>query len=260
MGLRMKPTNVFSFPKDARVSFKFISIGVIDGCIFDPKLPVGMISRIDSFSGIVNPEVPIDTKEVTYSVECHNDHSRSNKLLFYAAVISSVKMNYIKASFWIPRVQDTLDCAVKHDPFYNSDLIRTLEKFDSRINNPFTENGKWFGLGPKFSDYWGVEYTGFFQINSIEPYTFSVKAQHGVWIEIDDDEVISTTGCTLFENTTYKSVSIDKSVGLYPIRILYFHNRGGSGLEISYRVGSSVSQLLDIKTLGYGILYLIFNS
>lgn len=250
--LRMFPTNYFNFPKGAHIYFQFISTGVIESCLFTPDLPKGLTSNYNEIKGRILPGVPIDQVTTEYSVQCKNSHSISNKLFFYAAVISGIKANGIKASFWVPSVTGELDCNEKYDPFFNKNLIRSTEAYVNTVQHQYSENVKWNGLGSKFTEYWGVEYYGYITVAVSGDYNFKIKSQHGVWIEINGQEVISAPGCRQYNDTFQsKAISLTENEP-YPIRILYFHNRGGSGLEIEFKVGDQVSRPLSIEVLGYG--------
>lgn len=249
---RIFPTNRFNFPINAYVHFKFLSTGLIRECIISPKLPEGLDYDYDGFYGKISDINKPDFIGKEYSIECRNEYSIANKLYFYAGIIDGVNNNAIKASFWVPILSSELDCREKYDPFFDSNLKISTQKYVDNIQKPFSESVKWEGLGPKFTEYWGVVYEGYITIPANGKYKFYVKSQHGVWIEINGEETVSAPGCRLYNDEQYDTTEIELDNDVYPIRILYFHNGGGSGLEIFYSYNNQANQTLNIGNLGYG--------
>lgn len=247
--LRIFPTDTFNFPIGAKIHYQYLSSGKIDRCEISPKLPEGLDSSFDRLKGIVLGVNNISSTQ-KYTVTCRNDYSISNEMNFYAAVVAAIKEGFIKANFWVPKVMSLLDCNTKYDPFFDTNLVKTIERFEYTIHHPFSETGKWIGLGPKFSDYWGVEYNGFISIKAEGAYEFTVKSQHGVWIEINGEELVSAPGCRSF-NDSHVIIKKTLSAEILPIRILYFHNGGGSGLEIYMSKDNEAKQLIPMSSIGY---------
>ncbi|MBN1597658.1 MAG: family 20 glycosylhydrolase [Bacteroidales bacterium] len=89
------------------------------------------------------------------------------------------------------------------------------------------------------SNFFGIEFNGYLRIDAIGQYVFSLYADDGAILFIDDLELITNDN---YQYGSEKAGSIEfSSTGYYPIRLLYFNAKYGSELKLDYE-GPGVSR------------------
>lgn len=231
INLYLYPTDKINFPRNTNIFYRLNFGGVTSGCSVNPIFPLGIEATLDSVSG--KTLFPSTYSLVEYSVQCFNSYSKSNTIKFKAAIVDEPTPNFLMAQYWVSTLSGQLDCDVKYDPPFTPNTKIAMQRLEGTIHHPYTEDGRWAGLGSKFNDYWGVVYSGFIKIPFPGMYTFTAKSEHGIWMEVNGREVIFGPGCRKF-NDRVGTIDISLDAEYYEMRLLYFHNGGPSGLELYY--------------------------
>ncbi len=90
-----------------------------------------------------------------------------------------------------------------------------------------------FNLGAKSrADYFGFEYKGFLKIAAAGQYTFSTNSDDGSRLWVDGVEIVNNDG---MHGMRECSGNVTLSSGYHAIKVRFFENSGGEGLEVSYQ-------------------------
>lgn len=103
-------------------------------------------------------------------------------------------------------------------------------------------------ITPGDADNYSIRYTGFIEISTADTYTFYLNSDDGSIIYINGQYVVDHDGLHAANNE--QSGTIDLTVGIFPITVLFFEKTGNESMSVQY-ASSSISK----QDVPFNILY-----